>query len=217
MGIIHTADLVLLGILQLAAQSPDGRATLLDLLLGGFIFGLEGQEQAAHLQIGQAQLGKDVQRCHGPGHHDVKALADALFLDVLLGTAGDGGDRDVQRIAAFLDELDALAGTVQRGDVKIGIVALEGHGGESGAAADIQNLFALKFRDGQQKQTVQHMPQGDLFGLGDGGEIHHPVFFDEQVGKTLHAGDGLVSDGQIPLITAVFYNFSKSHLEDSSL
>ena len=203
MGVVHPPDGIFPGALQRAAQGADGRAALLHLLVAGGVFALEGQEQPAHLQIGQAQLGQHVQRGHGPGDHDIKAFPHGLFLDIFLCPAGDRGDGDVQGVAALLDEPDALGGGIQGGDVKLGVIALQRHGGKARAAADVQHFFALKIRHGEQKQAVQHMPQGDLLRLGDGGEVHHPVFFDEPVGKPLHPGDGLRCDGQLPLPAAL--------------
>ncbi len=146
MGEVQAAEVIFPGVLQGAAQGADGGAALFQLLLGGGVFALQRQEKPALLYIGQAKLRQNVQRGHGPGGDDVKALPQALFLNIVLRPGGHGGDGDVQRLTALLDEADALGGAVQGRDVEGRVVALQRHGGEARAAAYIQYFFAGKVR-----------------------------------------------------------------------
>ena len=108
-------------------------------------------------------------------------------------------------------ELDALGGAIQRGDVQLGLVAQQGHSGESGAAADVQNALAHLYAALAQEHAVQHMSAGDLLRFGDGGEVHHAVFFNEQAGKGLHPCHGLGGSFNAPCGAAVQYDACKIH------
>ena len=57
----------------------------------------------------------------------------------------------------------------------------QGDAGEAGAGAHVRHGLAAEVCQGQQGGTVQKVEGGDMMAIGDGREVHHLVFFQQQV------------------------------------
>ena len=211
MRVIHAVNLILLTLLQLAAQHGDGLACRSDLILCGFVDTLQGQEVTALLHIGQAQFSQHIQRCHGAAGNHIKAFTHTGLCDEFFSACGNSVYLQTQRITTVLNELDALGSAVQRSDVQLGLVAQQRHGGKTRTAADVQNPLAYIYAAFPQKHTVQHVASRNFLRLSNGRQVHHSILFNQQAGKRLHPLYGLGGSFNTPGGATVQYNASKVH------
>ena len=71
------------------------------------------------------------------------------------------------------------------------------HAGEACAGAHVDDALALRRDVPQQRGAVQQVQRGDILRLGDGGQVHHLVFLQQQGGVGLQLRYGVVGQSQL--------------------
>ena len=99
-GDAGAGDGVIKGFLHPAAQQLDAVGGVLQLL--GAVGGFHGQEQPAHLDVGQTQLTQQAQVSHCAGGGKVEAVPKALDQGLLLRPGVDGPDALQTQLGAHL-------------------------------------------------------------------------------------------------------------------
>ena len=171
---------------------------------------LHGQESAADLGIGQADLTQQAQIGHRAGGDEVETVPIALDQSLLLGAGVDGLDAGESQFSDNLVEpVDPLVQGVQQNDLQLGHQNFQGQAGETGAGTHIDEGLALEIGAIEQGGAVQHVEFCHLIGVGDGGQIHDLIFLDEHPAVALQKLGSIFRNliQQIQLRKAVFDDF----------
>ena len=102
-----------------------------------------------------------------------------------LGAGGDafglhahGGQGLVQPAHALLQAVEQ-----RQGDRRLG--QLQRYAGKARAAADVDDACIFEIFDGQERQTVGKVQPRDGLRLGDGGQVHDLILFQQRTAEGL--------------------------------
>ena len=151
------------------------------LQLLGAVGGFHGQEQPAHLDVGQTQLTQQAQVSHCAGGGKVEAVPKALDQGLLLRPGVDGPDALQTQLGAHLPQpVHPLVQAVQQGDLEGWDQDFQRNAGKAGSGAHVDEGLVLEVRPLEQSGAVQHVELGHPLRLCDGGEVHYLIFFQQQ-------------------------------------
>jgi len=173
-------DGILVDALELPAERRDGVPGLVR-LLGGH-GALHRNEEPTDRDVGQAQLRQHRQARDRAGNGNVVLLPAGP--DVFLGPARLDAGLDTQLRQDFAQPVGALAERIEQRQLDGRLRDLERHAREACSAADIHNTFVFERHGCEQREAVEKMELGDGLRLGDGGEVHDLVFFQQQFAET---------------------------------
>ena len=113
-----------------------------------------------------------------------------MRLGKFLRPAMDAGDvAEAQGLPYLIQKADALAQAVQQREIGVLLYDSQRDPGEAGAGAHVNHSFAGERLYREEGEAVQQVEPGDLVGLGDGGQVHHLVPFQQHIDKFLQVWD----------------------------
>ena len=197
------ADRVFCDALDLPAEPADGGRGLVGLLLCHRA--LHREKLSAHLHIWQTQLRQYIQPRNRAGDSRVVLLAASG--NIFLRAPGDDLGVHTKLRQNGLQPAHPLAERVEQRQADGRLRDLQRHAGKARAAADVDDRPASEICQREQCHAVHKVQPRDGARLGDGGQVHDLVLFEQSLTKTAEGLDLPLGEGERGLM---LQNFSHS-------
>ena len=162
-----------------AAELRDAAPGLVHLLVGHRA--LHGEEIPADLHVRQTQLREDIEPRDGAGDGNVILLA--AVSDVVLGPGRDDVRRNADSGQRLAQPRHALAERIEQRQLDRRLGDLQRYARKARAAANVDDAFVFEVNRVQQRDAVEKVELCHGLRLGDGGQVHDPVFFDQRLSE----------------------------------
>ncbi len=120
-----------------------------------------------------------------------------VVVDPLFGALGDDLDvGEAQFVDYRLDEARLFLGGFEEGELDVGQDEGEGDAGEAGAGAGVDDVEGVG-EEAPGEDGIEDVFDGGFTRVGDAGEVHHLVDFDDHVEVESGLADDVVPVGEV--------------------